>query len=519
MPDINKLVELLKAGDEEQARKALAAIPPFEFEILRKPLADQAGIRPSALDKLRAIKTQADSMQGKSLDLENPVPSPLPQEGAQLLNDVSLQVSRFLIADESSITGMTLWIAWSYIIDIAPVSPNLVFSSPLRACGKSTALDIITRLVPRALPVSGISPAALFRCIEAMKPTLIVDEADTIFREGDELRTLFNAGFTRIAARVVRVVGDSLEPRLFSTWGAKALALIGRLPDTLASRSVIIPMRRKKADEKTERLRSDIDQGFEELRARLARWTLDNGESIVATDPEMPISLSDRQGDCWRELLRVADYAGGEWPSRARVAAVQICGRADDEEGDVSTRLLLDIRSLFATDISRTSWPSSKIVEYLNTLEGSPWPDIDHGQGMKPPRLARLLGRFGISSRTIRTSEGTPKGYTVDSFDEVFSRYLPPSRNTATRQANSLQQKDFRCGDTVAVAVPKRNIDETSGACGGTEAQQQHEALHTISNNNIELNNSVALLRYKPGADISDPLSMLDGLFDAEAEA
>jgi len=519
MPDIKQLADILKTGDEEQARKALATIPSLEFEMLRKPLADEAGIRPTALDKLRAVKPVNDSMQGKGLNLEDPEPSPVPQEGAQLLDDVAGQIRRFLIADESSIVGMTLWIAWAYIVDIAPVSPNVVYSSPLRACGKSTGLDVTGRLTPRTLTVSGISPAALFRCIAAMKPTLIIDEADTIFRENDELRTLLNAGFTRTAARVVRVVGEELEPRLFSTWGAKALALIGKLPDTLASRSVIIPMRRKKTDEKTERLRSDIDQGFGELRARLARWTLDNGDSMVMADPEIPASLSDRQGDCWRELLRMADCAGGEWPSRARLAAVQICGRADDEEGDISTRLLLDVKSLFDTDATRTSWPSSRIVEYLNSLEGSPWPDFDHGQGMKPPKLGRLLGRFGITSKTIRATSGTPKGYTVASFDEVFSRYLPNKRNTAANDDKSLQNKDIKCGGIVSVAVPKRNIDEAAGNCGGTEAQQQHEAQQVKTLHNIELSENVALLRQNTREDENDPLYLLDGLFDEAVDA
>jgi type I restriction enzyme S subunit len=33
-------------------------------------------------------------------------------------------------------------------------------------------------------------------------------------------------------AFVIRTVGDGHEPRRFSTWGAKAIALIGKLPDT-----------------------------------------------------------------------------------------------------------------------------------------------------------------------------------------------------------------------------------------------------------------------------------------------
>ncbi len=67
------------------------------------------------------------------------------------------------------------------------------------------------------------------------------------------------------AAYVVRTVGDENEPRRFSTWAAKAVALIGHLPDTLADRSLAVPMRRRAASEHVERLRLDRAGGFEDL--------------------------------------------------------------------------------------------------------------------------------------------------------------------------------------------------------------------------------------------------------------
>lgn len=57
------------------------------------------------------------------------------------------------------------------------------------------------------------------------------------------VRGILNSGYTRDAAFVVRTVGDDNEPCRFSTWAAKAVALIGRLPDTLAS-----PMNSRSSD-------------------------------------------------------------------------------------------------------------------------------------------------------------------------------------------------------------------------------------------------------------------------------
>src|SRR6202040_793295 len=99
--------------------------------------------------------------------------------------------------------------------------------------GKTTLLEIISMLAPRSLSASNITAAALFRVIESFKPTLLIDEADTFLRDNDELRGVINAGHRRSSAFVIRTVGDEHEPKQFCTWGAKAIALIGKLPGTL----------------------------------------------------------------------------------------------------------------------------------------------------------------------------------------------------------------------------------------------------------------------------------------------
>ena len=491
MADLTHLVDVMRSGDETAARAALNALSQFDFEFIRKPLAAELNIRESIIDALRKPKEApgADRMQqGAALALESPEPAADPQNGEVLLADIEAQIRRFLIADTASIIGMTLWSTWVHIVDKAAISPNLAFVSPLRACGKSTALDIVQRLAPRALSVSGISPAALFRTIEALKPTLLIDEADTLFRNDDELRTLLNAGFTRGSAAVV--------------------ALIGRLPDTLASRSVIIPMRRKRPDEKTERLRADRDQGFTELRSRIARWTADNGEMIVAADPDIPSGLSDRQADCWRELLRIADTAGGDWPARARLAAVAICGRDDGDEGDLGARLLVDLKTLFDTEPSRSTWTSAAIVEYLNHLEPSPWPDYARGRGIDANRLARMLAKFDVHSKNVADGKQRLKGYAVQSFIDAFARYLPASRAAATETDNSLQDNEMQSSDKVAVTDASRYHVEGMNGSSGTEPLPLPNTLPSKILQYKELNKIVAAERLG-----EDPLARLDSLF------
>ena len=63
---------------------------------------------------------------------------------------------------------------------------------------------------------------------------------------------------------------------MFSTWGAKAIALIGKLPDTLADRSITIEMRRKMPSERVHKLRGDVERRYlEEVSRRSQRFAID----------------------------------------------------------------------------------------------------------------------------------------------------------------------------------------------------------------------------------------------------
>ena len=79
---------------------------------------------------------------------------------------------------------------------------------------------------PRTALASNISPAAIFRYVEASHPTLLIDEAETFVTGKDEVRGILNSGHTRDTANIIRLVGEKkYEPKEFSTWSAKAICL------------------------------------------------------------------------------------------------------------------------------------------------------------------------------------------------------------------------------------------------------------------------------------------------------
>ena len=152
---------------------------------------------------------------------------------------------RYLALPEHGAVKLALWTVHAHAFEASFVTPRLAITSPQKGCGKTTVLDLLSGLVPKPLQAANVTAAAVFRTIEAKRPTLLVDEADTFLAENEELRGVLNSGHTRNGAviRVVEHEGD-FEPRQFSTWAPVAIAKIGKLPGTLEDRSIKLEMRR-----------------------------------------------------------------------------------------------------------------------------------------------------------------------------------------------------------------------------------------------------------------------------------
>jgi Protein of unknown function (DUF3631) len=217
---------------------------------------------------------------------------------------------------------------------------------------------------------------------------LLIDEADTFLSESDELRGILNSGH-RQGGAVIRAVGENLEPRSFSTYSACAIALIGKLPSTLADRSVPIELRRRRVDEIIEPFRFDRTEPLDQLASQAARWALDNATRVRGTEPTIPTGVVNRTADNWRPLLAISDIAGGDWPTRTR-HAVQCFMTTGDDELSTGVALLNDIRTIFLQrDVDRLR--SAELVDALVAIEGRPWAEWKAGRPITPNSLARIL--------------------------------------------------------------------------------------------------------------------------------
>jgi putative DNA primase/helicase len=261
-----------------------------------------------------------------------------------------------------------------------------------------------------------------------LTPTLLIDEADTFIRNNNKLKGLINAGHTRSSAFALRTVGENHEAQKFKTWGPKAFAgitLEKHFSDATMSRGLVINMRRKMPHESTARLRHAESGLFEVITSKLARFANDYSQQVQMARPVLPEELSDRAQDNWEPLLAIAECAGTEWVQRATAAALKLSSAS---ESSVSTgnELLADIQEVFQTKrVDKIS--TADLIEALTKdNDEMPWSTYNRGKPMTPRQLAKQLGAYDIKSRTVRSKNGTPKGYYAADFKDAFARYLSP---------------------------------------------------------------------------------------------
>ena len=264
-----------------------------------------------------------------------------PVDGKLLLDELEAILKRYVILPAWAAETLALWALHTYAFELRDVTTYIGVGSPEKRCGKTTLLGVMSELVNRPVVAANISSPAFFRVIEETRPTLLIDEADTFLQGSDELRGILNAGYSKKTAFVWRVTNDarrnfklqtssfgeapSLDGRgaeeeeteeresrvaMFSCWCPKMICAIGRLPDTLADRCILIGMERKRADEECERLRDLDGRG---LRERCERFVREHQSAIAGARPRGATDLNDRAADIWEPLLALADLAGGSW--------------------------------------------------------------------------------------------------------------------------------------------------------------------------------------------------------------
>jgi len=454
--------------------KALAS-----YDVILWPDADQAGqdhmqriaarLRESGHDNIRVIEWEDAPAKADAADfpgdnaavrdllnrarLYEPTPS---AQLADLLNEVRCFVRRYVAINDAQADAIALWIAHTHAVDGAEATPYIEITSAEKRSGKTRLLEVLAQVAKDSWFTGRVSAAVLIRKLARGTATLLLDESDAVFRGDKEyaeaLRAVLNSGHRRggVASLCVKS-GADFELRDFPVFGPKAIAGIGRLPETVADRAITISLKRRAPGEHVERFRRrEAEQQAQTSRTELERWSIGAVVNLSNARPDIPLELDDRAADGWEPLLAIADLAGGAWPKRARMAALELSAGDMREDDSLGVRLLLDVRTIFEEKaIDRIAIKA--LVNALVAIEDAPWSDLK-GRPLNPRGLGWRLKDFGIRARTVRLEGGAVvRGYQRGWFEDAWLRYIPPEKPTHTDTTDTPNTNDVTVVTEVTV--------------------------------------------------------------------
>ena len=427
-----------KQRDRDKEFARLLKLPSAEHEPQIVALAKRLD---EDLDFLRDEFTQFAAAQEKSSDTGYVEPWPEPIDTRTLLGEVMSQLRRYVVVhDDAAAVAIGLWVCFAWLhAEIAVHSPLLVLTSAEGDAGKTTACGVIQLMTPRSYAAAELTAPNLYRFVDHLHPTLIVDDADKLLERKPDLLHIINVSWTR-GTKIPRQ--DHGVTRWFDPFCPKVISGVNvQLPKTTATRKISVKLLPKLPHEKVDDFRHVDDGDFITLRRKLVRWAADHVAALKQARPVMPPGFNNRLRMNWELQFAIADLAGCDWPKSARRVAIKLAlERREPSEGK---RLLAAFRDLFSAHGSVLA--SAEVQRLLNADPSNEWVDFrGRGRPISQREIALLLDAYDVHPTYIHRGRKTERGYRVEQFAEAFRHYLPefPTRERArVRKKNDRHRK------------------------------------------------------------------------------
>ena len=264
---------------------------------------------------------------------KEPPPSPAPPSSsdsdsaesfATLVEETEQYIRRYVILPEHAYLPVTLWVIATHAVQQFDCYPYIAAVSAVKRSGKTRLAEVLEVLARRPWRGTAPSPAALYRMLEGA-PTLLLDEVEALNSKNKSetaliLLAVLNAGH-RKGATIPRCDGPRQEVRQFPVYGPKFFAAIGRLPDTLLDRSIVVHMKRRARSQPVERFRmARATAEAKPIQERMARFAQSHTVDIERAYQEVLDAdlkfLNDRDADLWTPLFTVCSILTPRAPSR-----------------------------------------------------------------------------------------------------------------------------------------------------------------------------------------------------------
>jgi hypothetical protein len=400
-PDCNKL-----------PKNVCQLIPPpegFYDKVLTKPKRVKQKIDECILIKKNEVIEEVKA---------KPVPKKTGVNGNTLVRLLVALVLSCCSMSEGAALLVVLYVFFTYLTDKVQYAPLLGFCAPAKRCGKTTGLFLVAGLVKDPFYIKNVTKSALEITTNESK-TPLLDELDQFIKNHPDLVGLINGGVEDAAGSAH--TGKQGQVVFRKTYGAKLYAMIGRPPETVFDRSIIISMKRKSPKEIKDKFESKKKTCLH-LRREVKQWCEANSDAFEAM-LVAPLDVSnDRARDNYEPLLRIAACISDtiEKEARAASAANVLLQQATDDSGE---QLIGDIKRIFddAPDLKAIS--SADLAAKLRSSEGGVWSASNGNKAISPTRMAQMLELFEVSPKRNWIAGKQVRGYSRESFEDAFARY------------------------------------------------------------------------------------------------
>jgi hypothetical protein len=288
-------------------------------------------------------------------------------------------------------------VAWSYFYrDVGVSTPYILFLGPWRS-GKTRALEVLESLSYKALRVVDPSEASLFRSIELLRPTLLIDESQIV---DQNVRAVMASGY-RYGSKVMRVLDPEADGfdgiKFYDTFAFVIYASREEPPSDILSRTVVVH-----CEKNLRPTLKRIDEARAlDLRTRWLAQKLYYRGKIEVSFEEFP-SMDGRLQELFSPLIVMAKTFGGEEAAKA----VESYGRSTEVE----------------LSAYESSTPEAELVEAMARIveeRGGDAPVVVYADEIKavlndewsPQRIGQKMAALGF--RRHRGTGGR-RGYIID---------------------------------------------------------------------------------------------------------
>ena len=423
--------------------------------------------------------------ENQTIIFEPVAPHPQPVVIGELLTEIEATIKRHVVMSDAAATALAVWVLHTYVYESRDTVAYVAIESPEKRCGKTTLLSVLAAMANKPLIASNVTVGALFRAIDTCRPTLFIDEADTFLAGSNTMRGVINSGNTWRTAYVLRlarskpsrsVIGtgsDSGNPespnsfrtphsafriqegtdsglQRYSCWCPKVIAMIGKVPDTIADRSIVVPMTRKLTTETRAPL---AELNAANIKAKCARFALDEGQKIAGFEKIRGDGLNDRAADTFDPLYVIARLAGQQWEQKLHAAALSISPNAQSRS--FGTELLRDMHAIFVLS-GREKMFTRELLEILHDPNFAAGSMVLKHSDIDEYKIAKLLRPYGIKPAVFRLGKQVGKGYTREDFSDALVRYVPKADVDA--RIEELQRHENLCDEVQAEEASEPHV-------------------------------------------------------------